>query len=135
MGGDTMNGKWDGAALGANLKAIECTVDVRKNSTMNTKMLRIGSRRRLINTHASHEITVRGHDLLKPVLSFDEIYFPDRVMDGILAQGYPKPTPIQAIGWPAALSGRDMVGIARLDLERHLLTFYQDSFTLRTITS
>lgn len=28
-------------------------------------------------------------------------------------QGYDNPTPIQAQGWPIALSGRDMVGIAQ----------------------
>lgn len=28
-------------------------------------------------------------------------------------QGYDEPTPIQAQGWPIALSGRDMVGIAQ----------------------
>lgn len=28
-------------------------------------------------------------------------------------QGFMEPTPIQAQGWPIALSGRDMVGIAQ----------------------
>lgn len=28
-------------------------------------------------------------------------------------QGFSQPTPIQAQGWPIALSGRDMVGIAQ----------------------
>lgn len=28
-------------------------------------------------------------------------------------QGFQDPTPIQAQGWPIALSGRDMVGIAQ----------------------
>lgn len=27
--------------------------------------------------------------------------------------GYQKPTPIQAVSWPIALSGRDLVGIAQ----------------------
>merc|ERR1719183_823263 len=30
----------------------------------------------------------------------------------MLRQGFSKPTPIQVQGWPVALSGRDMVGIA-----------------------
>lgn len=34
-------------------------------------------------------------------------------MREILKQGFPSPTPIQAQGWPIALSGRDMVGIAQ----------------------
>uniref|UniRef100_A0A6Q2YWC4 RNA helicase n=1 Tax=Esox lucius TaxID=8010 RepID=A0A6Q2YWC4_ESOLU len=35
------------------------------------------------------------------------------VMDVIVKQGWAEPTPIQAQGWPLALSGKDMVGIAQ----------------------
>uniref|UniRef100_A0AAZ3SHN5 RNA helicase n=1 Tax=Oncorhynchus tshawytscha TaxID=74940 RepID=A0AAZ3SHN5_ONCTS len=35
------------------------------------------------------------------------------VMDVIAKQGWAEPTPIQAQGWPLALSGKDMVGIAQ----------------------
>nr|CAI5827785.1 unnamed protein product [Callosobruchus analis] len=34
-------------------------------------------------------------------------------MEEIFKQGYEAPTPIQAQGWPIALSGKDMVGIAQ----------------------
>lgn len=34
-------------------------------------------------------------------------------MDVIAKQGWAEPTPIQAQGWPLALSGKDMVGIAQ----------------------
>jgi len=34
-------------------------------------------------------------------------------MKEILKAGFPAPTPIQAQGWPMALSGNDMVGIAQ----------------------
>lgn len=34
-------------------------------------------------------------------------------MEGIRRQGYSQPTPIQAQGWPIALSGRDLVAIAQ----------------------
>lgn len=34
-------------------------------------------------------------------------------MDAIRKQGFSQPTPIQAQGWPIALSGRDLVGIAQ----------------------
>jgi superfamily II DNA/RNA helicase len=39
--------------------------------------------------------------------------FSDYVMDVIAKQGWAEPTPIQAQGWPLALSGKDMVGIAQ----------------------
>lgn len=34
-------------------------------------------------------------------------------MENIRRQGYLQPTPIQAQGWPIALSGRDLIGIAQ----------------------
>ena len=37
----------------------------------------------------------------------------DYVMRTIEAQDWPSPTPIQCQGWPMALSGRDVVGIAQ----------------------
>ena len=59
-----------------------------------------------------HNITVSGRDVPKPVETFDEAGFPRYVMDEVKAQGFPAPTAIQAQGWPMALSGRDVVGIA-----------------------
>lgn len=34
-------------------------------------------------------------------------------MDVIVKQNWTEPTPIQSQGWPVALSGKDMVGIAQ----------------------
>ncbi|KAI4470132.1 atp-dependent rna helicase dbp3 [Holotrichia oblita] len=48
-----------------------------------------------------------------PIQNFEEASFPDYVMEGIMKQGYDTPTSIQAQGWPIAMSGRDMVGIAQ----------------------
>ncbi|KIW08159.1 ATP-dependent RNA helicase DBP2, variant [Verruconis gallopava] len=59
-----------------------------------------------------NQITVSGRDVPKPVTTFDEAGFPAYVMSEVKAQGFAKPTPIQAQGWPMALSGRDVVGIA-----------------------
>lgn len=61
----------------------------------------------------SKEITVRGNGNCKPVFRFEEANFPDYVMGEIRKAGFQEPTPIQAQGWPIALSGKDMVGIAR----------------------
>lgn len=62
---------------------------------------------------AEEAITMRGKDIPKPCLAFDDVEWPAKIMNGIKKQGYAKPTPIQAAGWPIALSGRDMVGIAQ----------------------
>lgn len=59
------------------------------------------------------EITViAGKDVPKPVTSFDQTSFPDYILKAINAVGFQAPTPIQVQGWPIALSGRDVIGIA-----------------------
>lgn len=59
-----------------------------------------------------NQITIQGRDVPKPVETFDEAGFPNYVMSEVKAQGFAKPTAIQSQGWPMALSGRDVVGIA-----------------------
>ncbi|XP_071056693.1 ATP-dependent RNA helicase p62-like isoform X2 [Onthophagus taurus] len=60
----------------------------------------------------SKQITVEG-DAPNPIQNFEEGNFPDYVMGSIEKQGYDSPTAIQAQGWPIAMSGRNMVGIAQ----------------------
>lgn len=60
----------------------------------------------------SKEITVRGKDTPNPVTSFEETGFPEYVLKEIRRLGFKEPTAIQAQGWPIALSGKDLVGIA-----------------------
>ena len=71
------------------------------------------SDREIEEYYATEQITLKGRSIPKPVLAFDDIKWPDRIIDAIKKEGYTKPTPIQAVGWPIALSGRDMVGIAQ----------------------
>ncbi|TNM97497.1 hypothetical protein fugu_015653 [Takifugu bimaculatus] len=59
------------------------------------------------------EITIRGSGCPKPIIKFHQAHFPQYVMDVLLEQNFKEPTPIQAQGFPLALSGRDMVGIAQ----------------------
>ncbi|KAM9327077.1 putative ATP-dependent RNA helicase DDX17 [Gastrophryne carolinensis] len=59
------------------------------------------------------EITVRGVNYPKPLYAFHQANFPQYVMDVILDQRFKEPTPIQCQGFPLALAGRDMVGIAQ----------------------
>jgi ATP-dependent RNA helicase DDX5/DBP2 len=60
-----------------------------------------------------HQMTLAGHGVPRPLESFEEAGFPDYVLAAVKHQGFAKPTPIQAQGWPMALSGRDMVGVAQ----------------------
>ncbi|CAG8577461.1 5685_t:CDS:2 [Paraglomus occultum] len=59
-----------------------------------------------------HDMKVFGRGVPKPVTTFDEANFPSYVLKEVLESGFKEPTPIQSQGWPMALSGRDVVGIA-----------------------
>ncbi|XP_076946181.1 DEAD-box ATP-dependent RNA helicase 20-like isoform X2 [Bidens hawaiensis] len=58
------------------------------------------------------EITVEGSDVPKPVRMFHEAGFPAYCLEVISSLGFIEPTPIQSQGWPMALKGRDLIGIA-----------------------
>nr|CAD7569718.1 unnamed protein product [Timema californicum] len=62
---------------------------------------------------SSKEITLKGRNIPNPIRTFEEAGFPDYVLKEIKKQNFHEPTAIQAQGWPIALSGRDMVGIAQ----------------------
>lgn len=66
----------------------------------------------VISFRREHDMKVVGSDIPKPVTTFDESGFPSYVLKEIKNQGFPNPTAIQCQGWPMALSGRDMIGIA-----------------------
>ncbi|XP_068606477.1 probable ATP-dependent RNA helicase DDX17 isoform X4 [Brachionichthys hirsutus] len=59
------------------------------------------------------EITVRGSGCPRPVTDFHQAQFPQYVVEVLKQQNFKEPTAIQAQGFPLALSGRDMVGIAQ----------------------
>lgn len=59
------------------------------------------------------QITLKGEKIPNPIQYFEEGNFPDYVMHGIKKEGFNEPTAIQAQGWPIAMSGRNMVGIAQ----------------------
>ncbi|KAJ1655475.1 ATP-dependent RNA helicase dbp2 [Dispira simplex] len=60
-----------------------------------------------------HEMTIVGNDVPKPIKTFQEANFSPNILQVLLGQGYASPTMIQAQGWPMALSGRNMVGVAQ----------------------
>uniref|UniRef100_A0A6A7GA23 RNA helicase n=1 Tax=Hirondellea gigas TaxID=1518452 RepID=A0A6A7GA23_9CRUS len=62
---------------------------------------------------ASLEMTVVGRDVPKPVATFEQANFPDYILEEVAKAGFTKPTPIQCQGWPMAMSGHDVIGIAQ----------------------
>jgi len=67
----------------------------------------------VLRIRAERDITVmKGSRVPRPVTTFEYASFPDYVLDSVHAAGFKEPTSIQIQGWPVALSGRDMIGIA-----------------------
>uniref|UniRef100_A0A914W0H6 RNA helicase n=1 Tax=Plectus sambesii TaxID=2011161 RepID=A0A914W0H6_9BILA len=57
-------------------------------------------------------IVAEGDNIPPPLRSFEEMKFPKAILDGLKAKGIETPTAIQMQALPAALSGRDVIGIA-----------------------
>ena len=70
-------------------------------------------------------IRVSGFDVPKPIKVFEDCGFSTVLMNAIAKQGYEKPTSIQCQALPIVLSGRDVIGIAKLVQEKLLLSFSQ----------
>ncbi|KAI8811853.1 P-loop containing nucleoside triphosphate hydrolase protein [Cladochytrium replicatum] len=111
-GGDRMSGlgaslrKPDWAKELPNLPAFE------KNFYREHPEVTSQSTHQVEDFRRKHDIRVFGNDIPKPVETFEQASFPSYVLKEIFAAGFKAPTAIQAQGWPMALSGRDLVGIA-----------------------
>lgn len=54
-----------------------------------------------------------GMPINRPVETFQEACFPNYIIKELANAGFEKPTPIQSQGWPMAMSGNDVIGIAK----------------------
>ncbi|KAK9330681.1 P-loop containing nucleoside triphosphate hydrolase protein [Lipomyces starkeyi] len=109
-GGDRMSN------LGASLKKQDWNLDslprFEKNFYKENPNVTARSLQHIDQFRTDKKMTVKGNDVPRPVETFDEAGFPSYVISEVKAQGFSAPTAIQSQGWPMALSGRDLVGIA-----------------------
>ena len=105
-------------SLGANLNRNiawkdEALVEVQKNF-YNEHPQVAGLTTDEINAYRSqHQISFPGNGWgPNPISGFEHANFPEDILRCIQKAGFDKPTAIQAQGWPVALSGFDMIGIA-----------------------
>ncbi|XP_011153208.1 ATP-dependent RNA helicase dbp2 [Harpegnathos saltator] len=109
----SLKGKQPGGGLRRvnwDLRSLE---PLRKDFYVEHPAVRNRSKEEVSQFRENTEITVKGENVPNPIQYFEEGNFPPYVMEGIRRQGYSQPTPIQAQGWPIALSGRDLVAIAQ----------------------
>jgi len=110
-------GSFDNSQLGANLKSIDwhhtSLIKFEKNFYQEHPAVQAMQPQQADYIRQSKSITiVAGTSVPKPVRTFEEASFPEYVLEEVSRAGFKEPTPIQVQGWPIALSGRDMVGIA-----------------------
>ncbi|KAF5092449.1 hypothetical protein D0Z00_004581 [Geotrichum galactomycetum] len=109
-------GGYDQNDFGNNLAKQEWDLDslpkFEKNFYKENEAVSARSDAEIAEFRKKHSMTVKGTDIPKPVETFDEAGFPNYVLKEIKQQGFPNPTSIQSQGWPMALSGRDVIGIA-----------------------
>jgi ATP-dependent RNA helicase DDX41 len=76
--------------------------------------LRIRKRRETKNEkiRSKYHVVCQGRDIAPPIMAFQDMKFPQAILDILVSKGITKPTPIQLQGLPVLLSGRDMIGIA-----------------------
>lgn len=60
-----------------------------------------------------HDLHVQGDNLPDPYQTFEAANFPRDILEEIYRAGFKYPTPIQAQAWPIAVTGRDLVAIAK----------------------
>ncbi|KAI8916610.1 hypothetical protein PhCBS80983_g02470 [Powellomyces hirtus] len=83
------------------------------SATLDTQVLDAMSDAEVHAFRKEHGMTLTGKDIPKPMLKFETANFPAPVMALLANSGFDSPTPIQAQGFPMALSGRNVVGIAQ----------------------
>merc|ERR1711933_532059 len=60
-----------------------------------------------------HQMSVSGRNPPNPIQTFEHANFPEYIMKEIRKAGFTAPSAIQSQAWPMALSGRDVIGIAK----------------------
>merc|ERR1719320_1405413 len=72
---------------------------------------------RIHDYRRQYEITVfgnsSGYAINRPVETFIEANFPQYILKELANAGFVKPTAIQSQGWPMAMSGQDLIGVAK----------------------
>jgi len=105
-----------GSTLGSNLQNIDFSkedlVPFEKNFYLEHPDVTKRSEQEAEQWRASKQIVVKGTDVPKPVLTFEEASMPEYILSEVLKCGFQSPTPIQSQGWPMALKGRNTVGVS-----------------------
>ncbi|KAI1723807.1 DEAD/DEAH box helicase domain-containing protein [Ditylenchus destructor] len=99
--------------LGSTLpkQTFENLQPIKKNSYQEPESVANRPQSEIDNYFAENRVSLIGNGTVRPIMSFEETTFPDPIKQKLFA--YPEPSIIQAVSWPLALSGRDIISIAK----------------------
>jgi ATP-dependent RNA helicase DDX5/DBP2 len=103
--------------LGSGLQKVQWDIsslpNFEKNFYRENETVKSRSEQEIEKYRKLHRMTIFGSNVPRPVFNFEEAGFPANVLEEVKQMGFDNPTSIQSQGWPMALSGRDVVGIAQ----------------------
>ncbi|KAH9518522.1 putative ATP-dependent RNA helicase ddx5 [Bulinus truncatus] len=103
--------------LGANIKEKDWNAEVlpplEKNFYVEKTSSAQNSEIDIDSFYKSNNIIIKRGQKVTPIFDFHDANFPDEINMQLQKNGWTSPTSIQSIGWPLALSGKNMVGIAQ----------------------
>ncbi|XP_058093667.1 DEAD-box ATP-dependent RNA helicase 20-like [Magnolia sinica] len=111
-GGDGRRGKGELDGIALPREDFSNLIPFEKSFYVESPSVQMMSEQDVILYRQGRDIMVEGQDIPKPIRFFHEANFPDYCLQAIEKCGFVEPTPIQAQGWPMALKGRDLIGIA-----------------------
>lgn len=104
------------SGLGSTLKRqnwdMSALTKFEKNFYQEDPAVTARSAREVEEYRKTHQMTIYGNNVPKPITGFLEAGFPDYILTEIKRAGFQKPSPIQCQAWPMALSGRDLVAVS-----------------------
>ncbi|KAF7683727.1 ATP-dependent RNA helicase DBP2 [Astathelohania contejeani] len=85
----------------------------KKNFYVESDEVKAMSPQQVEQFRTENRMKIIGTNIPKPITNFNQIGLSKDVLNDFRKNKFEKPTPIQAQGWPMALCGRDMVGVAQ----------------------
>ncbi|EAS00947.3 DEAD/DEAH-box helicase (macronuclear) [Tetrahymena thermophila SB210] len=99
-------------ALGGLIERKEQIKERVKTTWRIPKAYRTVTQREIQKVLKKYSVLLEGQNTPPPIQSFEEMKFPKKIIAILKEKKVKKPTPIQMVGLPTVLLGRDMIGIA-----------------------
>ncbi|PIC22378.1 hypothetical protein B9Z55_016459 [Caenorhabditis nigoni] len=115
-GGSSSRGGSSGGSAGGRLRDIDWTAEnlqpIQKDFYHENAAVSRRDQYEIDQWVSANQVTLEGRGIPRPVFEFNEAPLPGQIHE-LLYGKFQKPTVIQSISWPIAMSGRDIISIAK----------------------